>query len=264
MIRRAWKPLAAATVLVGTPSYFFYRKQPTFDLAVNTKGPDGKYQMVNHRIPLLSKEIVNARITENAESESKLRPGGILWKRCTATLASNNPPEDAYSNAIIQRDETDPSAAGDLLFFAVMDGHGGTHTSKLLSKVLINAVVLELSNLIGNHSITTESGLFGSLKSAIWSRPSTATPPPSDADPHQVSLAIQNAFTKLDSELINAPLRVLAANVDENSRAKKVLPDLSQHPMALTTMLPAISGQLTIPFSLLFSQVEFSFQVVVR
>jgi pyruvate dehydrogenase phosphatase len=238
MIRRAWKPLVVATV-VGVPGYLYYRhrKQQTFDLPVKTRGPDGKYEMTNHKFSLLSMDAVNARIAENAVSESKLRPGGILWKYTTASLASNDPIEDAHTSAIIKRDETDPSAPGDFLFFAVMDGHSGTHTSQLLSKILVNAVVLELTDLIVGKGV--RPGLLESLKYAIWPRKPTLVA--SDADPDQVSLAIQSAFTKLDATLINAPLQILAANIDKGSKGS--IPDLSQHPLALKTMLPAISGE---------------------
>jgi pyruvate dehydrogenase phosphatase len=243
MLRRAWKPITATAILVGAPAYGFYHfkyKQQTFNIAIKAQGPDGKPEMAVRRFPLLSMQAVDARLRESATYETKPRPGGIVWKHTTATLPSNDPIEDANANAIVQRDVTDPSAPGDLLFFAVMDGHSGTHTSQLLSKVLINAVVLELSSLIAPSIPATNNSLPTSIKSTFWRKPITSLP--TDNDPHRVSLAIQNAFTKLDAELINAPLRVLAANLDDQSRKNKSIPDLSQHPLALTTMLPAISG----------------------
>ena len=59
-----------------------------------------------------------------------------------------------------------------------------------------------------------------------------------DANPTYVSLAIQTAFANLDSQIINAPLRILA----EHLKQSKDLPDLTQHPMAVASMLPALSG----------------------
>jgi pyruvate dehydrogenase phosphatase len=209
-----------------------YKRQQTFEISVKSRGPDGKIELVGHKIPLLSVDVVNSRLSANASSDSKLRPGGIRWNHTTSSLASNDPIEDAHSHAIVTRDDTDPSAPGDFLFFAVMDGHGGNKTSQLLSRVLINAVFLELSNLIGNYNPAD--------KFKSWFKPTTRTPP--DADANRVSAAIQGAFTKLDTELLNAPLQVLASNLDDDSRKKNIVPDLSKHPLALTTMLPAITG----------------------
>ncbi|KAJ7584257.1 hypothetical protein C8J56DRAFT_950403, partial [Mycena floridula] len=48
-----------------------------------------------------------------------------------------------------------------------------------------------------------------------------------------MSLAIQKAFENLDSDILKAPLRVLAGNMDAESRKLNKNPD---------TMLPAISG----------------------
>jgi pyruvate dehydrogenase phosphatase len=124
-----------------------------------------------------------------------------------------------------------------------MDGHGGHHTSQLLSRVLINAVALELSNLVTNPQATPKPGLLQGVKAALW--PSTLNTHSSlDSDPQRVSRAIADAFAKLDTELLNAPIRILANSLDEESRKNKVIPDLSQHPLALSTMLPAISGKM--------------------
>ncbi|EGO27656.1 hypothetical protein SERLADRAFT_360305 [Serpula lacrymans var. lacrymans S7.9] len=241
MLRRAWKPIAATTVLIGTPSYLYYtfkNRQQTFDLAVRVRGADGKAMLSTRTFSLLSKGAVDERLKEHATSESSPRPGGIVWKHTTAALAANDPYEDAHSNTIIARDASDPSAPGDLLFFAVMDGHGGPHTSRLLSKTLINAVVLELSSFIKGPG--SGSGLVKNVKSLFQSP--RADPIAVAADPVAISTVIQGAFTKLDQELLNAPLTLLAANLDDAAIKKNMLPDLSQHPMALATMLPAISG----------------------
>lgn len=241
MLRRAWKPLAATTVLIGTPSYLYYTftKQQTFDLAVKVRGADGIPIMANRTFSLLSQNAVKDRLIENASSDSFSRPGSTVWRYATASVAANDPLEDAHADAIIARDPSDPSAPGDWLFFTVMDGHGGPHTSRLLSKTLINAVVLELSSLIHSSDVP-KSGLLEKLKLVFrTSSPKSREDP---QNPERISLAIRSAFTKLDQELINAPLSVLAANLDAESIKKNILPDLSKHPLALQTMLPAVSG----------------------
>jgi pyruvate dehydrogenase phosphatase len=242
MLRRAWKPLAATTVLIGTPSYFYYKftKQQTFDLAVKMRGADGKPVMATRTFSLLSKDAVSDRLIKDATSDSFTTPGSTIWHYATASVAANDPLEDAHADAIIARDPSDPSAPGDWLFFTVMDGHGGPHTSRLLSKTLISAVVLELSSLIHQTDGAPRSGFLETLKSIFrTSSPKLSKDP---QNPERISLAIQNAFTKLDQELVNAPLSVLAANLDAESIKKNILPDLSKHPLALQTMLPAISG----------------------
>ncbi|EIW82290.1 hypothetical protein CONPUDRAFT_123057 [Coniophora puteana RWD-64-598 SS2] len=239
MLRRAWKPIATATFLIGTPGYFYYAsKQSTFDLAVRVRGSDGKPAMSTRTFSLLSSRAVTERLTEKAVSSAKTLAGGITWKHTTASVAANDPIEDASSDAVIKRDQSDPSAPGDWLFFTVMDGHGGPHTSRLLSKTLVNAVVLELSGLIPTGKPQDQSqGLLASIRSYLGRSPA----PAAKETPESVSLAIQSAFSKLDSELTNAPIAILAAQLRQQGK-DKVLPDLSQHPLGMPSMLPAVSG----------------------
>lgn len=244
MLRRVWKPIAATTVLIGTPSYYWYTlkyRQEAFDLAVKVRQADGKTVMTTRTFTLLPKDTIDTRIRESASSESHPRPGGIVWKHSTASLAANDPIEDANSHQIVERDLTDPSAPGDLLFFTVMDGHSGPHTSKLLSRVLIHAVALELSTLIKepHAAVSKISGALESFRSWFSLSPSK---PAAAEDPQTVASAIQNAFTKLDKELINAPIQILAHSLDATVLKKDTVPDLHKHPLALATMLPAISG----------------------
>lgn len=256
MFPRVWKPITA-TLVIGGPAYYFYRSQyserHTFVVSIKTRGVDGKPNMSTRTISLLPLKEVEARIQENAVSETHNRPNGISWKRTTAFLASNDPIEDAHSNQIIERDVSDPSAPGDYLFFTVMDGHGGYQTSRLLSRILIKGVALELSALTAESNSRPRLGLSG-LQSLLWSTPPQSITCPLDADPHRVSLAIQDAFTKLDTELIETPIRILANSLDEESRKMKKVPDLSKHPLALTSMLPAVSGTV----SLFVSRLHFS------
>ncbi|KAG6903410.1 hypothetical protein C0995_005433 [Termitomyces sp. Mi166 len=245
MFRNAWKPIAAA-VAVGGPAYVYYSsrsvRHETFNLPVKVKGADGRPEMTTRAIPLLPMQQLEDRIRENATQNSHSRSGGPIWKFATAALSSNDPIEDANAHQVIQRDESDPSAPGDYLFFAVMDGHGGRDTSQLLSRVLIKAVALELSNLVTDPKAQPSVGIMQRVYSLMGSSPSQKAQAALDAHPLRVSRAIESAFTKLDTELINAPIQILANNLDAEAWKNKVIPDLSQHPLALTTMLPAISG----------------------
>ncbi|KAF7355531.1 PPM-type phosphatase domain-containing protein [Mycena sanguinolenta] len=253
MLRRAWKP--ALVVSAPVLGYLYYTREQTFDLPVRVRGPDGKATMSTRTLPLLSMAAVDARIREKATANTVSRPG-IVWHHTTASVNANDPIEDATANQVIRRDEGD----GDLLFFTVMDGHGGYYTSQLLSRVLINAVALELSALDKSAS-DGRSGWLNGIKSALWGPPtvpankadvdihvssdtdSPATPRKPDADPVRVARAIQTAFTSLDAELIAAPLRVLAAALEKDKDSKSTeIPDLSKHPLALPAMLPAMSG----------------------
>ncbi|KAF8914203.1 phosphatase 2C-like domain-containing protein [Gymnopilus junonius] len=242
MLRRVWKPVAATVVVVGAPAYYYYRSYSTqtFDLSIRTRDSSGKSQMSSKTFTLLPLKESEARIRADAISEAYLRPDGLAWKYTTAQLSSNDPIEDAFANQIVARDESDPSAPGDYLFFAVMDGHGGYQTSHLLSRILIKAVAAELTNLLKDPNSASQPGLLDRVRSLLWQSPSTS--PSFDASPARVSQAIQLAFTELDDELLSRPLRILANTLGPEGLKKRELPDLSQHPEALSSMLPAISG----------------------
>ncbi|KAJ7574995.1 hypothetical protein C8J56DRAFT_457987 [Mycena floridula] len=90
---------------------------------------------------------------------------------------------------------------------------------------------IEIANLSTSSKLGVLASLMGKQASSLR-----------DADPAQMSLAIQKAFENLDSEILKAPLRVLAENMDAESRKLNKIPDISQNPLALQTMLPAISG----------------------
>ncbi|KAA1466587.1 protein serine/threonine phosphatase 2C [Dentipellis sp. KUC8613] len=252
MFRRTWKPIAATAVFIGAPAYLYHRystnklKNQSFNLSVREQGPDGQPTMVTRSFPLQSKEQVESRIREFATSETAATSEGLSWKYTTARLSSNDPIEDANAQAVVTQKATPLSPAGNLMFFAVMDGHGGWQTSQLLSKVLIPAVALELSAL--KDASTTvphkSSGILSSVKSLLSSKSEASTPV--QADSSQITQAIQRAFSNLDAEIVNAPLRFLAANIANTQIAKGLVPDLSQHPMAMASMLPAMSGSCAI------------------
>lgn len=127
MLRRAWKPIAGTVIGIGAPAslYYYYSnvRLAAFDLQVKETGPDGKRFMATKTFRMLSTEQVEKRLKDSAILQSTPRPGGLVWNRATASLASNNPIEDASASAIVERDRTDTGPEGDLLFFAVMDGH---------------------------------------------------------------------------------------------------------------------------------------------
>ena len=126
MLRRAWKPIAGTVIGIGAPAslYYYYKVKPaTFDLRVKETGPDGKRFMATRTFEMLSTEQAEKRLRDSAIIQSTVRPGGLVWNRATASLASNNPIEDASASAIVERDKTETGPEGDLLFFAIMDGH---------------------------------------------------------------------------------------------------------------------------------------------
>lgn len=125
---------------------------------------------------------------------------------------------------------------GDLLFFAVMDGHAGPQTSRLLSKALIPAVAFEMSSLI-NSATTLPSKYTGAL-SYIKSFFAPGKKYEFDADPVYVAAALRAAFSKLDSKIINAPINLLSHIESQKDESTKSY----EHPLARATLEPALSG----------------------
>ena len=246
MLRRVWKPILGAAVVVVPTSYLYHRytenkRNPTFSLDVREKGPDGKAHMGKRSFSLLPKPAVEQRINEFATSTSLPPSQGLVWKHATAHLSSNDPIEDAHAEAVIATQATSSDPARSLLFYSVMDGHAGFHTSRLLSRVLIPAVVLELSSFARDGDVSVKRSSLLDVLRYPFSRGSLPhADAPQEGHIERVSRAIQRAFDNVDFEIVNGPLRVLAANVSKLD--KQNIPDLSQHPMAEASMLPALSG----------------------
>jgi len=241
VLRSSIKPLAG-TLAVGGSAYYIYSvySRPTFELPVKVAGPDGKTQMSTKVLPLLPMQTIDERLRRDATLETVSRPYGITWKHATASLSSNDPIEDAHSNQIIERDDAfSATSPGDFLFFNVFDGHRGPETSRLLSRVLINAVALELSQLVSStNALNTKSftrTLFG-----------TYTSPQSYPTPENISLTIEKSFAKLDSLLMDAPLSILQNHLKGRSLKDMTIPDLSNDSQGMSAMLAAVSGEFEI------------------
>jgi pyruvate dehydrogenase phosphatase len=252
MLRRAWKPILGTAAVVVVPTSYIYlrytatKRDTTFSIDVKEKGPDGKTRMVKRSFPLLPKPDVGQRINEFAVSASLPPSQGLVWKHATAHLSSNDPIEDAHAQAIVTTQATSSDPARSLLFYSVMDGHAGFHTSRLLSHVLIPAVVLELSSFVRDGGVSAKMSSILDIVKSPFSRSSLPrADAPQDGHIERVSQAIQRAFDNVDFEITNGPLRVLAANVSKLD--KENIPDLGQHPMAEASMLPALSGKPHIP-----------------
>lgn len=261
------RPLAFAAAL-GVTGYGAYRytvpaapkAREFFNLPVKARGPDGKIITEMKPITYLAKDEAERKLTENAFSTTVPRAGsaGGVWRYETAFLASNNPIEDAHAQMVIRPSEGDfwgrkGDAARDVLFFAIMDGHGGFNTSRLLAKTLIPSVALELQYLMPRNSSTSSSShksTLSWLKSYIPFASSSApsSPPSSDypfsSDPKYVKTAIQTAFANLDSQIVNSPIKA----VDELTKGRRDLtaadldPKSTEFQLAVATLLPALSG----------------------
>jgi len=251
MLRRAWKPIAGTVIGIGAPAslYYYYSslRPATFDLQVKETGPDGKRFMATRTFGMLSAEQVEKRLKDGSIMQSTVRPGGLVWNRATASLASNNPIEDASASAIVERDRTETGPEGDLLFFAIMDGHAGTQTSQLLSKTLMPAVAMELSTLINPPTTKQPASILSAIKSYIWPTPTFFPSNLSDANPIHFSQKIQEAFTRLDTDITGAAVRLLASEVAKSeNKDKGFIPDLSKHPLGQAAIMPALSGSCAI------------------
>lgn len=121
----------------------------------------------------------------------------------------------------------------------------GTQTSQLLSKILIPTVAMELSTLINPPTPKQSSSILSTIKSYIWPTTVFSSSPskPSDANPDHFSRRIQEAFTKLDTEITGAAVRLLASEIAKSdNKHKGFIPDLSKHPLGQAAIMPALSG----------------------
>ncbi|KAF8307606.1 protein serine/threonine phosphatase 2C [Clavulina sp. PMI_390] len=213
----------------------------TIDVPVRVRGPDGKAMRTNKKFPRLTDDAIEMRLKENALGQTTLRSNGLgAWRYQTAFLAANDGIEDAHAQALVERDLTPLAPPGDLLFFAIMDGHAGAHTSRLLSKALIPAVAAEMSALItSTRSLPPKTtSTLSYIKSFFVSGSGKSKDYEFDKDPTYVSAALRTAFSKLDSKIINAPINLL----DHIESQKDETTKPHEHPLAKATLEPAMSG----------------------
>ncbi|GAA6064354.1 hypothetical protein JCM10212_001835 [Sporobolomyces blumeae] len=220
-------------------------------------------------LTLLTQLETDQRLTENQASFAVSRRGNPVLRYDTNHLASNSPIEDDSCCVILERDPNNESnVKGDLVFWGVFDGHSGWQTSRLLSSSLVSYVARELDAVFRSTSPYTDllPGADGgknprapvpSSKPSIWSllsgggsSSSTSRKNPNlELDTHDPILhqAIKNAFSKLDHEIVSAPVRLLEkvqkeGKLERLSNAKLDGGFGIEHGEALSTLLPALSG----------------------
>ncbi|GAA5998039.1 type 2C protein phosphatase PTC5 [Rhodotorula paludigena] len=201
---------------------------------------------------LLTAAETNARLKENEASFAVSRRNNPLLRYDTNNLASNSPIEDSSCCTILERNDAS-KVQGDLVFFGVFDGHSGWQTSHLLSSALVPYVARELDLVFRGAdpylSLLSPSPSKPSSSSSIFSLfSSSPSPHKPQLDQHDpiMQQAIKNAFTKMDHEIVSAPVRLL----DKLEKEGK-LPSMAatksggfgvEHSEALNTLLPALSG----------------------
>lgn len=232
-MNRLKRPTLAAAVLAtisGSSYYYFYHPKPkeqnSFNLSYRVRAQNGNIGTATTTIPLLSQaaleELINARNTRHAFVNA-----GRKWIWHTAQIPSNDPIEDTIAHSVIQHD------GGETLCLAVMDGHGGPWTSKLLEKILIPSVAFELELLRKQNQSNYAYKLLGKVYSYFTPAPPLAI---GDglADVNTISQSIQSAFLKIDKKILDAPLLYLQKlNQREDLKNDELFPDI---------LLPAKSG----------------------
>ena len=148
------------------------------------------------------------------------------------------------------------------MFWGVFDGHSGWQTSKKVASSLVSYVARELdlvfratrpysdiyTTLVAS-SIIPPPPPTSTKSNSKWSLFSSVKPEPPGVELDLIDpiihIAIKNAFESLDSDIVNAPLRLLAKNEKEGKlglprpRAGEMSPEQTE---ALNVLLPALSG----------------------
>lgn len=229
-----WSNMRSRTSGSETPvrNFTLSGKSSSFTIPSRSKDPGQPPYKV---ITPLNSEQVNTRLRENERSTFVDRPPGacLVARYDTNTVASNFPIEDKHAEVIVERDRgiyeqrkpapqktnKDDPVRGDLCFFTVMDGHGGDHTSTMLSRKLIAFVALELDKVFketGEYAQIARSQI--SMSSSIWRSIFGGTPTSEshrlaahalDGNPDIVKRALTKGFRGLDKEIITTPLELL-------------------------------------------------------
>ncbi|KAI8444048.1 phosphatase 2C-like domain-containing protein [Phakopsora pachyrhizi] len=250
-------------------------------ISSHTGSPAGKKILT-----MLSSDQVD-KLLKKYENSFKLdRVGNPVYRYDTNHVASNSPIEDDCICALVSRDQlgvpTPRSVAegGDMLFFGVFDGHSGWQTSKLLVQRLVQAVNRELSSVflgepeymaayLAKEIINSPPGKYPAkgdhhpllqqtMIEKIWgyltlnnsnSSRRSALVNYLDQDDDLVKLAIQNAFIRLDEEIVSRPIEMLKTyEAQIKSGDGKPLPrsygsELTpRQTESLQALLPSLSG----------------------
>jgi pyruvate dehydrogenase phosphatase len=243
MIRRFGSPLLIVGGLGGAAYYALHGRQESkdfsnFKLAYRVRDSSGRIATATTSIPYLSEDSVDEKLGRlNAQHSTTDILAGRKWIWHTAQLGSNDPIEDSLAFSIVEG----PESRGNLMFFAVMDGHGGPWTSRLLSKILIPRVALELellNKLPTYWNFLKPTSILNQLKATVkeGTLPSNFGPREQLSSAESVSLAIRRAFENIDREILSAPLRYL----------KKPNEDIISDPVFAANILPARSGLISI------------------
>lgn len=249
MLKRAWKPLAASAAGIGAGTYAYNRyfatrptRVETFDLRVRDPSTG---EMITRKLPLIAKENVDKRIRENATATTWPSAEGLLWKHTTANLASNDPIEDANARAIVRTEASADSPAGDLLFMAVMDGHGGPRTSAFLVDTLIPAVICTFPRKLNQPQSKADVEPWYSVATSIMQgnlSPDGRLPVLPTLRADIVPDIISTAFLDVDAIITQAPFDFLKTKSEAEWSKEYTLPDLSQDLKAGYATSVALSG----------------------
>lgn len=201
----------------------------------------------------------NARIKEHEASYAVTRRGNPVFRYDTTSLASNSPIEDDSCCVILERDPSS-NLQGDLVFWGTFDGHSGWQTSRLLSSNLVSYVARELDLVFRGSSqyadvlakLPADTNLPPSApaaksNSSIWSLFSASPAVKLELDRYDpvIQHAIKKSFERMDSDIVNAPVKLLEKLEKEGKLAKPSIKEGAlgvEQSEALQTLLPALSG----------------------
>ncbi|KAH9442791.1 hypothetical protein MJO28_005821 [Puccinia striiformis f. sp. tritici] len=254
------------------------REQFEIPIASHTGSPGAKKILT-----MLSTKEVDQLLKKYETTFSVDREGNPVYRYDTNHVASNAPIEDDSLCAVMTRDqsESDPKSFSkpspkDMLFFGVFDGHSGWQTSKLLAEQLLPAVNRELHSVFrsepeyvtaylakqlarahldkkvsdGPREVQVSKGLMEKIWNIVtWNnRHHRTVIDDLDQDDDIVKLAIQNAFTKLDNQIVGRPIQMLATYEAQRKSGEKSIPKdygsevTPQQTASLQALLPALSG----------------------
>lgn len=246
------------------------RGQFEIPIASHTGSPGGKKTLT-----MLSNEETDSLLKKYEATFKVDRTGNPVYRYDTNHVASNSPIEDDSICTIMTRDQFS-TQEGDMLFFGVFDGHSGWQTSKLLVNRLVQSVKHEISLIFKSDpeyvahylakEISQQASQYPKLQKVeindtliqkVWSiltlnsMKSKIMIQDLDQDDQIVKKAIENAFIKLDEEIVNRPIKMLKEFEDRNrkngSNSNNLIGFQNQEltpeqTASLQALLPALSG----------------------